>query len=190
MRTANYFFICLLALGFAACSIEDPPPGPQMQYQNLQDALISFNQQQAVDLDQDGFDDLFFAFEPIDASSPIVGFTMRSFGRAEVYADKGDSIPALEPGTFIRENPQAPWHWDAESNLLCTFDYTNLDITSGWRGHWADAQNRFLGVRLRRGDLWYPGWIRMSVDTTVYQLILHDAAISVVPADLIEAGSY
>jgi hypothetical protein len=162
-----------------------------MQYQNLKDAVVTFNESQAVDLDQDGVNDMIFGLNPLDDARPGYGFDLQSRDRVEMYADKGDSIPALVEGTFIREIPQDPWHWDREASLLCSFESGTLNGDEDkWEGYWTHVSNRYLGVRLRRGALWYPGWIRMSMDTNLYILVLHDAAISVEPADLIEAGVY
>lgn len=150
-----------------------------------------------LDLDGDGTPDFLF-YQRTLSSGDIIGSseirispTVRS-GNAIVkqwlLADFGGEkvwttgpLAAIEEGVRLDSTLSDSLAWEDSGGTLCFGGGVE-----SWKGPFAGAQKKYLGLRLGRGDSARYGWVLLSVDTTTASrspleyptVLLHDYAVS------------
>ena len=78
--------------------------------------------------------------------------------------------------------------WTKNNAFLATRVYTPDPAFSYWEGAWKDKTSKYLAVKLKAGNQFYTGWIRISAGGTQSKMIIHDFGYSKTANAEIKAG--
>ena len=189
-----------LALGVIASNAES-----QVFYTDIEpDITIQSNNKYFLDLNNDSSPD--FVIEAIHKTSNLYGYQIEVNG-VGIYAEgqneflvdyfstsNGDNSywpKALGLNTQIN-NLQDTWINTSSGmamNIIFEFYYTTQTITETFQaGHWQDAKNKFLGLKLKLNGNTHYGWARLDVDSAGTEFTIKDYAFNSRPNSQILAG--
>ncbi|MEN8117686.1 MAG: hypothetical protein ABFS16_11945, partial [Bacteroidota bacterium] len=108
---------------------------------------------------------------------------------ARVYPENGAEIacdlisPGTEHVTYLEYNDtiNEDLNWKTDSSYI----YSSLGIGPG---SWNVSKDYFVGIRIKKGESYYYGWIRFKGNTDHYLEVSRDAAIQTKPDTPIKAG--
>lgn len=157
--------------------VETPP---EMQYIDLRDSVISFYQFASYDLDGNGQKDIKF-------STLLVGDAINKLDKRQWYVstylysflpvDNNEQIPVLNAKDTIRVNDFDTYNWYNASNIILAEQIIGMQDPPYWRGGWKESVHQYIPVMLKKNDSRYAGWVEISFDKNLEQLILHRAAL-------------
>lgn len=176
-----------------ACNKEDElkPEQPTMQYTNLQNAEVRFNEFKNVDMDGDGKND--FLFQTLLVGDPILKRDRKqfyAFSKIGTYllVDAQEQAPVLNSGDAIMVNNYLSAEWYEIAATVLAEKIIEENGSSHWEGAWKNTTHRYLPVQVAKNGLRYTGWIELSFDAELEKIILHRAAISTVAQTDSKAG--
>ena len=178
----TYTLISGLLILIAGCS-EDKLRS-DITYIDLTDANVGYNDPYYLDIDTDGESEFVLNTSLIaDAVGDHLQF--RIFPRfSNGVVGAADSVAVLPDGELI--GADAP---PDKSNQILAVKVTTHDRIS-WQGAWHTVQNRYAGIRFKLANSdYYYGWVRISVDTGIEKVIVHDMAYCHIAGSRIKAGS-
>ena len=97
-----------------------------------------------------------------------------AYANCEVLMNAGYPA-ALNTGQSITSSAT----WQAP-NYSILFDGTN--------GNWQNKTDKYLGLRIKEGGLWYYGWVRLDVNNSGNSVTIKDYACNMTAGDSILAG--
>jgi hypothetical protein len=188
-------FALILAGVLVACSREpgqvEPQPHPQMLYKDLGGIAVQFGQHFIVDIDGDNTDDLLF-------STMLVGDPILKRDRRQYYLSANfdvflstntlEQMPVLSDGHSITQVSLPGYSWFNASSVLLAEKIIELNGPDHWEGNWKNAQHKYIPLQIRKGQLFFNGWVEVSFDMQTEQLILHRAAVSREAGKTVRAG--
>ena len=191
----NRFSILLLSfILISACSKknDEVQPGPNMKYTDLHQAEVKLGTTQRLDLDEDGTID--FTLQAILIGDPVAKEDRRTFvagSTIDTYLlgiDNTEIGKRLNEGELIGLVPPGGFEWFQVALVVLTEKIISESNPPYWRGEWKDASHQFLPVQIGKNGSRHNGWIEISTDTDGERMILHKAAISIVPNTDVRAG--
>ncbi|MET0637974.1 MAG: hypothetical protein ABWZ25_18220 [Chitinophagaceae bacterium] len=170
-----------------------PPPAERdgMIYLDLHDFPVSDNNRKSIDFDSiNGFD---FQFSTLRIGDPLnmqdrIEFFIGSNLECYLLFDSRDNVPAYGSGREIPLDNIVGYHWHDVGYSVLIAKIISVDTPVFWRGKWIGLQHAFVPVQRRTSAGKFNGWIELSVDTANEKIILHRAAISILPNSLVRAG--
>jgi hypothetical protein len=191
----KYLFILAAAIviqGNIGCSksVVDELPHPEMQYTDLRDLEVKFNQHKLLDLDANGTGD--FLFNTMHIGDPVLKrdrllFSAYSFVETRLLVDDQNNTPQFSTGSRIGPG-YSSHNWYEISQAEMVQKIIPEKGQQSWDGNWKNAEHNYLGVQIHRDGRLYTGWIEISFDTANEKLVLHRAAVSKVAGQSIKAG--
>lgn len=185
------FIPLLAAFIFSSCTKDpiEPPAHPVMQYKDLQNAEVKYNQLKAVDMDNDGVTD--FWFSTLLVGDPVLQRDRRQFyahskANTNLLNDANDESPVLNKLDLISKK-QDGYEWYEVSAIVLAEKIVTMTETF-WQGAWKNASHKYLPVQIKRDDKLYHGWIELSFDAVEEKLVLHKAALSTEADKSVKAG--
>lgn len=190
MRNKFLFFVlgCLFILG--SCKKEnDIPANYSVEFFDLQNAAVKYQQPVTLDLTKDGNTD--FSFGVLLVGDPVLQrdryqFFVSSRVKTKLLNDANDESPMLNKGEEIRLIHEGYTWYEVSAIVLTEKIVTNQSTT--WNGRWTNANHKYLPIQIEREGKLYNGWIELSVDKTEEKIKLHKAALSKSPNVSIRAG--
>lgn len=184
------FWVIVFA-SFIACQSEEKDPSEiysDIRYLDLNDSAVSYLNPVIVNLNGDTAGDVRFTTSligRIDGSTDLT-FIAYPFGGVFIQIN-GDEIPVFQKNDTIGSAPANSNTWDRSFDILTAKRYfPNGD--SVMIGSWKSVQNGYLPVKLTVNDTSRFAWIRLSVDSVLSRVILHDGAINQTAGQPILAG--
>ncbi|MBC7949354.1 MAG: hypothetical protein H7Y42_15820 [Chitinophagaceae bacterium] len=189
----KHMLVCFFITGLVACNKEvgDTPSFPKMRYSELNDVRIGFGQQKMIDIDGDNSTDLLF-------TTVLVGDPVLKRDRKQYYVnasfdtflltDAIEQTPIFKIGEVIPIGNPPGLNWFNASSVVLVEKIIELDDPAHWEGNWKNATHRYLAVQLRKDNKRYNGWVEISVEIDLGQMVLHRAAISEEPGRSVRAG--
>jgi len=158
----------------------------------------------ALDIDLDGVDDFRFSHHKgfyyndwydlrlydalfaggMENSDGIAGsyFTVGSAAYSSFITYWAYKIPNGYPiGVLL--SFQTDW-----SQLMAAAIATSSGFIFDYDGHWTDAGEAYLGLRIERDSKYYYGWIRVTVEDSAAAMTIHDYALETIPYKALIAG--
>jgi hypothetical protein len=189
-----------LALGLTSLGVE----GQVVYTDVVPDITIESGNKYFLDLNNDNNPD--FVIEAIHKTSNLYGYQIEVNG-VGIYAEgqneflvdyfstsNGDNSywpKALGLNTQIN-NLQDLWINTSSGmamNILFEFYFTTQTLTETFQaGHWQDAKNKFLGLKLKINGNSHYGWARLDVDSAGTKFTIKDYAFNSRPNSQILAG--
>jgi hypothetical protein len=153
---------------------------PEMKYIDLRGSAISFHQFASYDLDGNGEKDIKFstllagdAINQLDKRQWLVS----TYFYSSLPVDNTERIPVLIVRDTIRVKNFNSYNWYNVSSIILAEKIIGMQDPPYWRGDWKEAAHQFIPVLVKKNDSLYAGWIEISFDRNLEQLILHRAAI-------------
>ena len=133
-----------------------------------------------LDMDQDGIEDVIFKYNVTTSgiNQGIYWFTIKANDETETeieFAANGSYAKYLDFNDTIDKN----LNWQAKS-LYIYSEYENKPK------QWGTGNNYFIGIRIKKNDVYYYGWIRFN--SRYWGVIERDFAIQSEPGKAIKAG--
>ncbi|ANE52739.1 hypothetical protein [Flavisolibacter tropicus] len=187
----RFLFLAFVSITLTNCT---PDYGgldqPNMRYTDLKNAEVKFGSRKQMDLDGDGTVD--FSFQTQLVGDPILvrdrlQFYVSSKIKTNLLNSDNDESPVLKKGEPIMlSHPGYTWY--EISAIVLTEKITTMTPPSFWQGRWSEANHQYLPVQIDKAGKLYMGWIELSMDKTAEKLVLHKAAIALVPNQTVRAG--
>jgi hypothetical protein len=185
----------------SACSkrdtvIEKPQPEevkilPEMMITDLNNAEVKQGQSKVIDLNRDGVRDIVFATwyigNPNENEDEVLFFASTSTESALMLGGENDS-PRFGRDEMISETPQSDFGWYVIGQAEMAKKNIGVVGAPYWEKPWKNANHEYLAVRVNKNNQWYYGWVEVSMDTVNSALILHRAAIGMVPGKAVKTG--
>ncbi len=181
---------CLFILG--SCKKEnDIPANYSVEFFDLQNAAVKYQQPVTLDFTKDGNTD--FSFGVLLVGDPVLQrdryqFYVSSRVKTNLLNDTNDESPMLNKGDKIGLNHEGYTWYEVSAIVLAEKIVTNQSTT--WTGRWTNANHKYLPVQIEREGKLFNGWIEVSFDKTEEKIILHKAALSKFPNVSIRAGEH
>ena len=190
----KFYPLLILIILLVSCKVQDLPAPivvPQMQYTDLQNTELKYQQLHQLDIDGNGSTDFSFSTLRVGDSflqQDRLQFIAHSLIGTKLLNDQNDQSPVLNYGDKI--SPAHPgYEWLEISAIELAEKTVGMTGPVQWDGLWANAVHKYLPVQLKKNGKYYYGWIELSFDTKSEKLILHGAAISTKAGKEIKAGS-
>lgn len=187
----RYLFLVVTALTLTNCTKDlGNIDHPEMRYTDLQNAEIKYGTLQRLDLDGDGTTD--FSFQTQLVGDPILvrdrlQFYVPSKIKTNLLNDANDESPVLSKGEPIMLS-HSGYTWYEISAIVLTEKVTTMTPPAFWQGRWTEANHQYLPVQIEKAGKVYMGWIELSMNKAAEKMVLHKAAISLVPSQTVRAG--
>lgn len=191
--------IISILITVSACSkknVVDPPKlpdneFPEMLVTDLNDAEVTQQKHQTLDLDKDGVNDLVFATwyigDPVEQEDEVLFFA--ASGTQTSLMVGGENVsPRFSKNDIIPVNPIEGYNWYIVAQVEMAMKNTGHTASPYWEKDWKNASHKFLAVQVKRADKLYYGWVEVSMDTANSKLILHRSAIAMQPHRAVKAG--
>ncbi|UKJ06662.1 hypothetical protein [Solitalea lacus] len=188
----NVFLGISMLLLLMACKKEkpvEPTKHPEMNYVDLQNAEVKYQQTKKIDYDNDGIDDLSFGVL-------LVGDPILEIDRLQFYAnaknhsgfliDARQESLALNKFDVITKNYEGYTWVMNPATILCEKITDNNG--SHWTGPWADANRKYLPLQITKNEKTYNGWVEISFDKIGEKLVLHKIGLSTEENKDVKAG--
>ncbi len=181
---------CLFLLG--SCKKEnDIPANYSVEFFDLQNAAVKYQQPVTLDFTKDGNTD--FSFGVLLVGDPVLQrdryqFYVSSRVKTNLLNDTNDESPMLNKGDKIGLNHEGYTWYEVSAIVLAEKIVTNQSTT--WSGRWTNANHKYLPVQIEREGKLFNGWIEVSFNKTEEKIILHKAALSKFPNVSIRAGEH
>lgn len=164
---------------------------PSMEFINLNNVEVGYNQMRRFDLDGNGKFDVRFATYHI--GDPVLKMDKIQFFAASqinsyfpINAD--DNVTPLNTGDKIITRNTAHQDWYQVSLIVLAQKNITDKEPPYWTGTWKDASHQYLPIQIDRRGQRFNGWVELSFDKAAEKIILHRAAINTVPNIDIVAG--
>lgn len=191
MRRIQPLILLLVFFAMFACKDKkvELPESPAVQYQNLKNFNLNFENSLALDINKDGVRDFSFVASFVEGSgNNRMEFTALVENENVVLAD-ARTPKVLNKNEQISIDPQSRFGWSKFNPILAFRIYTLDPAQHYWEGEWKDQEEKYLGVKVKTNGQYYSGWIRISTSKATSKLIIHDCAVSKVPNVEILAGA-
>lgn len=190
----KWIWLLLLTAAFSSCRKNNsivPESNAVMQYLNLQNTKLLFEQSMIIDINKDGTAD--FLFATLLVGDPVLKrdrkqFYAYSLKAAYLLNDNEDQSPVFNKGEAIADVVNG-FQWYEVSAIVLAEKIVPLTGAPFWTGSWKATDHKYLPVQVKKNEKLYNGWIELSFDSTAENLILHKAAICTVPGKPIKAGA-
>jgi len=180
----------IFAITIVAAGCERSSANRNIVYKDLQDTTFAYGRPFALDMNEDGSNDLLFTTQLVAGSGESeTQFIANTYLTNRALADTlTGELAALSAGDSISGTTPANTIWDPFYDYLGGLHYVG-STDSAWVGHWPKAGSSYLGVRLYDGtDVYNYGWVQMTFDTTNARVIVHDCAYNQTLFESIAAG--
>lgn len=181
---------CLFLLG--SCKKEnDIPANYSVEFFDLQNAAVKYQQPVTLDFTKDGNTD--FSFGVLLVGDPVLQrdryqFYVSSRVKTNLLNDTNDESPILNKGDEIGLNHEGYTWYEVSAIVLAEKIVTNQSTT--WSGRWTNANHKYLPIQIEREGKLFNGWIEVSFNKTEEKIILHKAALSKFPNVSIRTGEH
>lgn len=181
---------CLFLLG--SCKKEnDIPANYSVEFFDLQNAAVKYQQPVTLDFTKDGNTD--FSFGVLLVGDPVLQrdryqFYVSSRVKTNLLNDTNDESPILNKGDEIGLNHEGYTWYEVSAIVLAEKIVTNQSTT--WTGRWTNANHKYLPIQIEREGKLFNGWIEVSFNKTEEKIILHKAALSKFPNVSIRTGEH
>ena len=186
-------FFLLIVLVFIGCKKETlrQPPAQQMEYKDLQQKEIGYNEFTRLDLDDNGTLDV--AFTTYHIGDPLmqmdkIQFCAKSLIDSYFPVTADDNVQMLNNGDWITTKSKTNYEWYQITLLVMAQKNIPLSGSVYWTGNWKSAHHNYLPVQLDKQGKRYNGWVELSYDIEREKIILHRSAISKIANMDIKAG--
>ena len=186
-------FFLLIVLVFIGCKKETlrQPPAQQMEYKDLQQKEIGYNEFTRLDLDDNGTLDV--AFTTYHIGDPLmqmdkIQFCAKSLIDSYFPVTADDNVQILNAGDWITTKSKTNYEWYQITLLVMAQKNIPLSGSVYWTGNWKSAHHNYLPVQLDKQGKRYNGWVELSYDIEKEKIILHRSAISKIANMDIKAG--
>jgi hypothetical protein len=168
-----------------------PVPAPAIRYTDLGNTPIFNMYGKSIDIDGDATNDFYFQALPV--GDPVLGrerlqFYAYSKIHSSLLNDAVDQSPMLDHSALITTSFTG-YTWYEISAVVLAEEIRPDNAASYWEGSFKNASHKYLPVRIQRNNLYYFGWIELSMDKENRKLILHRAGMSTEAGKEIKAGS-
>ncbi|NOU20048.1 MAG: hypothetical protein HOO91_21030 [Bacteroidales bacterium] len=193
----RYVVVIGIFLVLNSCKDDDAMPSPidgeiEMEYFNLSDTVVkAFARGFSVDVNHDGRKDLKFGTllvgDPIEQVDKVQFFISTNIG-VRLPVNNNEAIPVLNNGDTIVLDDFDGYQWFELSSIVLVQKIISSNSPYIWEGSWKDAVHKFIPYQVKDADKRYNGWIEISVDIPSENIILHRAALSKTPDQIICVG--
>ena len=194
MTMKKFYPLFVMMITIIGCKVQDLPApidNPQMQYSDLQNAELKYQQLYQLDIDGNGSTD--FSFSTLLVGDPVLKqdrlqFIAHSKIGTNLLNNENDQSPVLNYGdkiSFVHPG----YEWLEISAIELAEKTTGMTGPVYWDGFWKNVSHQYLPVQLKKKGKYYHGWVELSFDINSEKLILHRAAISTKAGKEIKAGS-
>ncbi len=186
----NYLTIISALLILASC---DKPvhETPTMNYVELANKEVKFNELASVDLNKDGVTDV--RFHTLLVGDPIAQqdkrkFLVTSLVNCRLPVNANENAPMLSKGEAIPLENFAGYTWYEVTQIELAQKVTGITGDPFWEGLWKSSNHQYLPVQVVVTNQRFNGWVELSFDTNGEKIILHKAAISKTAEKFVVAG--
>ncbi|MCW3107079.1 MAG: hypothetical protein JWQ09_1585 [Segetibacter sp.] len=185
----------LLIMLSAGCRKETATPPvvtlPLMNYVDLHDRQIKFNQSLSVDVNGDGSKDVYFFTELL--GDPILKRDYRQYLVASSFytslpVNNNEQIPLLSKEAPISLTAHTGYEWYNGSNIVLAQKVISETGPDWWDGEWKNAAHKYVPIQVAKDSLMYYGWVEISFDTQAENIIAHKAAVCKEAGKEVKAG--
>ena len=177
------------SLLFGACSKDLEQSGEsekKVYYKSLNEAQLDYNNDLHLDLNNDGKEDFNF-FVSDDIVRKKLEFRVRTLN-GSLLVGAGLAPKVFEKEEVLQIETNSKYTWTPNNAYLAYRIYTD-ESTTVWEGAWMNQVNKFMAVKIKSGNLYYTGWIRISIGGLQPKLIIHDYGYSKIADSAIKAGA-
>lgn len=189
------FFIPALCLLFLFSCKKDkktlPEPHPSMQYTDLGNAAVRFNEFKKINIDGDNTFDFLF-------STLLVGDPIGRRDRQQYYVSSSfdaflpvsgeEQLLMLNKDDAITIANRNGYNWFNASSVVLAEKIIEENGSEHWEGKWKNASHKYVPVQVNREGQLYNGWVEISFNIIPGEIILHRAAIAREAGKDIRAG--
>ena len=170
--------------------IETPPP--QMRYTELNNRTIRYGEPGlALDADGNGSADVYFGVQLIgdhirkeDKRQWIVVTSFTS----NLPVNPSEQLPVLAHGDRLPVEDFGNYGWFNASEVVLIERIEHASGSIRWQGAWLPAARNYLPFQVQLGNQRFNGWVELSADSSLQQIVLHRLAISKESGRAIKAG--
>jgi hypothetical protein len=184
------FIVLVLAL-FASCTDNkvEIPSSPTINYHNLHNVQVDYKTPYLLDINKDGVTDFQFVATFAEGSgNGRLEFSVISEGENLVFANFR-TPKAFNKYENITIPNSTPHTWTIHNPILISRIFTDDPATIYWEGPWKGRIDKYLGVKVKAGNNYYTGWVRITYSATTSKITINDCAISKNSGFGIQAGA-
>ena len=183
-------FATIIAIGCSKKTEQPENISTQIEYKSLNDFQLDYSHSLNLDMNNDGVIDFAFAASVIyDDVVSIEKLDFRAYTlNGSEYFNDNITPKVFDKSEIISRGNSQNHSWTRNNAFLATRVYTDDPAVSTWDGAWKDKTNKYLAIKLKQGDKYHTGWIRMSIGGNHSRIIIHDYAYSKVADKDIKAG--
>jgi hypothetical protein len=161
-----------------------------MEYVNLNDKQLKYQNNFVLDINKDNRTDLVFHVQLFaDAMNQVRRqFDVYSTIYSNLLVSDDNQAPVLNKPDTIPLNNVNGYSWWAVSAVTMIERIENIDGSIRWDGLWKNAVKRYLPIQLIKNNQRFNGWVELSADINNEAIILHRAAVSKYPETIVRAG--
>lgn len=196
LRVKSYLLLIVIAVCFISCQSEDAdpdlqtpnPPIEKIVYRELGNQRLAYNSPVYLDVNQDSKIDFVF-------TSAFLGGGVPHHLQYKLFPANGNQtlISELDVALLHEGDPIGPERVFEKLNIEPMVVKTITEDHIEWSGLWLDIHHQYIGINFtvineqgNTGRCY--GWIRVSFNRALEQLIIHDLAYAIKPGEKIVAG--
>ena len=187
MKKLGYIIIGMaVMIGCGKEPLEQEPPAetppPDMRYRELNNRVIRYGAPGLVlDADSDGSMDLYFGVQLI--GDPIRKEDKRQWIVMSAYTsllpvNPSEQMPVLAHGDRLPVEDFDGYGWYNASEIVLVERVEHASGAVRWQGNWKVAARNYLPFQVQRGNQRFNGWVELTADTALQQIVLHRVALS------------
>ncbi len=163
----------------------------EMNYTDLQNKEVKFNQSSSIDLNGDGIMDI--RFHTMLVGDPMAKqdkqkYLVTSKINRLLPVNSTENAPVLFKGEGVPLENFSGYTWYEIAQIELAQKVTGITGDPFWEGLWKSASHNYLPVQIKVNNQRFNGWVELSFDIDAEKIILHKAAISTLPERDIIAG--
>lgn len=185
-------YITIISTLFILASCDKPAEDASaMNYIDLKNKEVKFNESATVDLNKDGVIDIHFhtllVGDPI-AQQDKRKYLATSLINCRLPVNINENAPVLLKGEAVPLENFAGYKWYEITQIELAQKITGMTGEPFWEGLWKSSNHQYLPVQVVVNKQRFNGWVELSFDTNSEKIILHKAALSKTPEKYVIAG--
>jgi hypothetical protein len=186
-----FIFVLSISCRKEPCKNDPPAAHPDMQYHDLKDIVIRFNQHKMLDLDGDHNSDLLFSTMLV--GDPVLQRDRRQYSvsadlNVNLSINNSEETMMLTKDAVVTIRNFEGYNWWNGNTAVLAEKIIERSGNEYWQGNWKNSSHQYLPVQVMKNNLRYNGWVELSFDTNDGYVTLHRSALCKEAEKEIKAG--